>query len=160
MTNEAKKSNLASKLEDARRNLLTITKTLSESNLQKKYATDEGTWTILDVIRHLSISEKGMTTLVQQIQRGEEGVPADFDLKRYNKRSVEKIADKNLPQILSEMETNRQNLFTVMKSMNDFDWGKKGRHASLRILTIEEVLNTIADHEANHLKKIKEKLAR
>ena len=152
---EAKKKQIKNKLTESRENLLKAIKYLKNTNLTKKVSSQQEAWSVLEVVCHLDISERGMTTLIQQIQNNQEGVPADFDLNRYNKRSVSKISNKSLNELLSEMQTNRENLFKVIDDLKEEDWGKKGRHGSLRILSIEEILNTISDHEHDHLEKIK-----
>ncbi len=48
------------------------------------------------------------------------------------------------------MEKNREDLLAFMDSLTEEDWQKKGRHGSLKIMTIEEICHIIADHEATH----------
>jgi hypothetical protein len=60
----------------------------------------------------------------------------------------------------NELQLNRNDLFITIDNLKPEDWQKKGRHASLRILTIEEIITLIADHEKDHLKKIQHSLAR
>ena len=50
-------------------------------------------WTVGQLAIHLMISDKGQTNTAMAIARGEDLIPADFDLERYNRRSVEKRAD-------------------------------------------------------------------
>lgn len=155
MDNAAKKKQIQEKLTQTREELLSTIQLCNNVNLTKKISSHQDAWSVIEVIYHLDISERGMTTLIQQILNGQEGVPADFDLNRYNKRSVAKILNKPLMDVLAEMQINRENLFTIINNLNEEDWTKKGRHASLRILSVEEILNLIAEHEHDHLQKIK-----
>jgi hypothetical protein len=116
-------------------------------------------WKVADILRHVADSERGMTALIVRIQSGGEGVPPDFDLHRWNRRAVEKLADKGPEELLAGMQESRAALLDVIETLQDEDWDKKGRHASLRIMTIEEVCRLIASHEAAHLAVIKEALA-
>src|SRR3982751_4324135 len=61
--------------------------------------TEGAAWTVRQLAIHLMISDKGQTSTVMAIARGEEAVPADFDLERYNRRSVEKRADTSLGDV-------------------------------------------------------------
>jgi hypothetical protein len=91
-----------------------------------------------------------MTNLIENIRKGGEGVPADFDLHRWNNRNVNKAKEKS-PQILfDELENNRLRLLELLDSLEEEDWNKQGRHGSLRMMSVEEILNLIADHESWH----------
>lgn len=119
-------------------------------------AYDEGSeWRVVDILRHVADSERGMTALIVQVKDGGEGVPADFDLARWNKRTVEKLQEKGPEQLLGEMTQNRAKLLEVIESLGPDDWDKKGRHASLQILSIEQICNLIADHERDHMAAVR-----
>ena len=93
-----------------------------------------------------------------QIKSGGEGVPPDFDLARWNQRVVNKLGDKDPQELLAGMADSRRALLGFIDSLEESDWDKKGRHASLKIMTIEEVCHLIADHEALHLTGVREAL--
>ncbi|HEX6383582.1 MAG TPA: DinB family protein [Anaerolineae bacterium] len=63
-------------------------------------------------------------------------------------------------ELLAEMEENRERLFQFIDSLEPEDWNKKGRHASLRTMTIEEIARLIADHERRHTTDIRQALER
>jgi hypothetical protein len=131
-----------------------------ESWTQPVYAHgEEKQWTAMDLLRHLVWSEGGMLRLMKQIRAGEEGVPADFDLDRYNASGVQKLKDELPSDLLMRLERNRTELLTFVESLEEGDWQKQGRHGSLRILTIKEILELIASHEAQHLQDMRAALA-
>lgn len=113
-------------------------------------------WKVIDILRHVTDSERGMTGLMVQIKGGGEGVPSDFDLARWNQRVVSKLGDKGPQELLAAMVENRAALFAFIDSLEDADWDRTGRHASLRIMSIEEVCHLIADHEQQHVAGIQE----
>jgi hypothetical protein len=47
----------------------------------------------------------------------------------------------------------------LIDTLADEDWDKRGRHASLEIMSVEEVLNLIADHERTHFAAVRSALA-
>ena len=157
-SSEGKKEVLRKKLSDIRNDLLDTIKNLNAQDLNQRISSKNESWTIIDVLRHLFEAEKGMTTLMININKGSEGVPEDFDLNRYNKRSVQKLSEKSLDFLLNGFEENREKLFSLLSELSIEDLNKKGRHGTLLILTIEEIFNLIADHEKSHLEKIKVKL--
>lgn len=111
---------------------------------------DDAHWTVSDIVRHLLNAEKGMTGLMMKIRETGEGVPEDFDRDWYNQRQVKKIKDKTPLEMMDMMRDNRQKLLAFIDTLELDEWEKSGRHASLQIMTIEEVCYTIANHEHDH----------
>jgi len=150
-----KKQAIHDKLSDVRVNLLSLVKSLEEGQWKTKVFSEEADWTVLDLLRHVTDAEASMTSLMELIRKGGEGVPADFDLRRWNARRAEKTRKKTLIDLERELSTNRTRLLEFLESLEDADWAKSGRHGSLRILSIEETLNLIADHENSHLEDMR-----
>jgi uncharacterized protein (TIGR03083 family) len=147
------------KLAASREEMLALASSLDESDWNRLSYAEGSEWRLIDILRHVADSERGMTRLIVQIQGGGEGVPPDFDLHRWNQRAVSKLEDKTVADLLAGMDASRAELLAVIDSLDDGDWDKQGRHASLRIMTIEEVCHLIADHEQGHATLMKEALA-
>lgn len=120
---------------------------------------DEDEWTAMDLLRHLVWAEGGMLRLMKQIRAGEEGVPEDFDLDRYNASGIRKLKDELPSGLLLRLEQNRQDVAAFVDSLEEGDWEKQGRHGSLRIMTIQEILEQIAGHEEEHLRDLRQVLS-
>ena len=151
-----KKAAIKDKLTTVREETVRVLSGLTEAQWNAPVYTDEGAeWRVIDVVRHVTDSERGMTALMAQVQAGGEGVSADFDLERWNRRVVAKLQDKGPADLLADMAANRQVLFAFMDSLADDDWPRQGRHASQRILSIEQVCHLIADHEKAHIAEIR-----
>jgi hypothetical protein len=118
----------------------------------------ENEWSAMDLLRHLAWAEGGMLRLVRQIRAGEDGVPADFDLDRYNASGVSKLKQEMPAELLQRMAQNRQELLDFIDSLEADDWEKKGRHGSLRMMSIREICEEIAAHEAQHLADMRQRL--
>lgn len=155
------KDHITQKLAATRAELLEVTRDLDrETWTQPVYAHGKETeWSAMDLLRHLAWAEGGMLRLMRQIQAGEEGVPADFDLDRYNASGVKKLKDEMPAELMERLENNRHQLLDVVDTLEADDWEKKGRHGSLHILTIREILEVIADHEAEHLQDLRQVIA-
>ncbi|MAU00818.1 MAG: hypothetical protein CL608_27040 [Anaerolineaceae bacterium] len=158
MTNK-KNVEIAAKLNEERASLMAFFEQLEEDDWETAVYDEDTTWTITDILRHLVDAEKGMTNLIMQWQQGKNPVPADFDLERWNNRVIHKAADKTPAELLDELRENRINLLSFIDTIHEEDWGKQGRHGSLRIMTIEEVCHLIGDHGLSHLQVMKEALA-
>jgi uncharacterized protein (TIGR03083 family) len=155
---DAKKEEIREKLNQARIALFDCLQGLEATEWQTAVQSEDARWTVADLVRHLINAEKGMTGLIVQFQQGNDPVPPDFDRERYNVRSVEKIQHLTPAAMLETMTANRNQLLQVIATLAPDDWQKRGRHASLRIMSIEEICHLIADHETAHLADIQKAL--
>ena len=151
---EETKVQIFQKLSGARQTLLATLDDLEPEQWETIVYTEHADWTFKDLFGHLMDSERSMTRLIEVIREGSEGVPADFDLNRWNARTIRKTTDLTIDQIRSEMTTNRGRLLEMLNSMPNEDWTKEGRHGSLQVMSVEQILNLIADHENQHLADI------
>lgn len=149
------KENIREKLTLSRQNLLDVVENLSDAQWAKAIFADSAEWSISDLLRHLTDAERGMTALISQIRQGGEGVPADFDLQRWNRNRVARLRDKSPAGLLNDMTTNRSQLLALLDTLEPADWAKQGRHGSLKMMSIEQIFNLIADHEMSHTNDIR-----
>ena len=155
---DERKETIKAKLTAARENLYTTLNGLTEEQWSTKSYAEGSEWKVVDVLRHVADSERGMTGLMAQIRGGGEGVSEDFDLARWNQRVVTKLGDLGPQELFDGMVESRAALFEFIDGLEDVDWDRKGRHGSMKIMTIEEICHLIADHEALHLAGIREAL--
>jgi uncharacterized protein (TIGR03083 family) len=153
---DSQKTMIKDKLATARVGLLDVVDPFGDAEWATVVYSEEQEWTVADILRHLTGAEASMTRLIELIRDGGDGVPADFDLQRWNSRGVQKAGNKLPSQLIAEMSPNRARLIETIDSLQDDDWSKSGRHGSLRIMTIEQILNLIADHEMQHTQDIRE----
>jgi hypothetical protein len=162
MTNHERKNQLKQQLTEQRRALFDLLLTLDEAAWQRQVFPDDTEvdppWTIADLVRHLAGAEQSMTGLMRSIREGGSGVPADFDLNRWNNSRLTKVRHKSPSEIMADMEENRALLFEFMDALAEADWDKAGRHGSGRILTIAEICAVIADHDRRHMADIERAL--
>jgi hypothetical protein len=107
-------------------------------------------WNVRQLAVHLAVTERGQVNTIMGVARGEEIVPPDFDLERYNRRSVEKRADMTIEQAREQLQEARAELLNWLDTVSDADLDKQGRHGSLKIMSVAELLTTIATHEETH----------
>ena len=155
---ESRQTTIKDKLIRARAGILELVGSFSETEWSTIVYSEGQKWTAVDILRHLTGAESSMTRLIELIRDGGDGVPPDFDLARWNARGIQKSGNKLPSELIAEMSPNRAHLLETINGLKDDDWGKSGRHGSLRIMTIEEILNLIADHELRHTQDIREKL--
>jgi uncharacterized damage-inducible protein DinB len=157
MANE--QANLRAELATARQQLLAVLAEIDEAAWETAVYSESSNWRLLDLLRHVVDAEAGMIGLMVRIRDGGEGVPADFDLHRWNARRVEKLAAKTRDELLADLEQNRANLLNFMDSLAEADWAKRGRHGSGQIMSLAEICQIIADHERTHAADFRTALA-
>lgn len=158
MTDE-RKAHIITRLDETRAGLNDLLEKIDETQWETAVYSEETLWTVSDILRHMSAAERSMIALMARIREGAEGAPADFDLNRWNASRVAKAKDKSAEEILVDMEHNRADLIKFIDALDNADWGKRGRHGSLRIMSIAEICETIADHEETHTADIRAALA-
>ena len=154
-----KKKSFIDEAQKVRTKTVSIIEKANEQQLQTKVSSHAEAWTILEVAKHLYVSEDGMVQLMQRIKNHSDpnsvpGVPEDFDRDRYNKRQVQKLEQLSKKDILTKMSDSRKNFVNFVESLSEEDFSKKGRHASLKVLSIEEICKIIPTHELEHIQKM------
>jgi DinB superfamily len=115
---------------------------------------DGAGWTVKQLAVHLSDADRGTNGQIMGIAAGREVIPADFDLNRYNKRAVEKRIEMSVEDVRKSLDTTRAELLTWLDTIDDATLNKKGRHATLQILSITEILDVMVAHERGHANDI------
>ena len=144
---------LRAKLEKSRQHLNHVLDLVGDRWDTQVYS-EGAAWTVRQLAGHLMISEKGQTSTVMGIARGEDPIPADFDLERYNRRSVEKRADTPLGDIRASLAASYAEREAWLNTLDEAALEKKGRHGSGQILSVAEILRVMADHEEAHANDI------
>ncbi len=111
-------------------------------------------WTVRQLAIHLVITDKGHNNMVTGIAKGENTIPEDFDLERFNRRSVEKRAEMTLPEIRAALNSTAAERNAWLDTIEDATLDMQGRHGTLRILTIEQILGVVASHDRDHANDI------
>ncbi|HEX6383581.1 MAG TPA: DinB family protein [Anaerolineae bacterium] len=92
---DTRKEEIREELTSARQELLSLLRGLGEWQWAAPAFAheEEDGWSVADVLRHLTSAERGMTATMKHICEGGEGVPPDFDLNRWNARTVGRTKD-------------------------------------------------------------------
>lgn len=159
MTLDERKHQLREHLTAARQTLLALLEPLPAADWERPVQTEDGGWTVKQVVLHIATSESGQLGTGKAIAAGQPTVPDDFDLNRYNVRQVQKNQDKSPAEILSGMAEARQKLLAFLDTVSADDLDKRGKHARGDVISLEQLFARIADHEAEHTATIQQALA-
>ncbi len=107
-------------------------------------------WTVRQIVVHLASADSGHNNQVMNIAEGRDLIPEDFDIERFNRRVTEKSTDKSVEEARNELSASRQQLNQWLFTIDESVLENKGRHASLRVLTVAQILRLMALHEKSH----------
>lgn len=134
---------------------LAILNDLTELEWDKPVPSDEGfDWKGRDVLAHLAVSEGGQLGQLTRCVAGEMTVPDDFDLARFNRRSVQKQADKPVPALLADIERGHAEVLKTLQAVSEADLDKSGRHARGDVITVEQFFVRITEHRREHAEQL------
>jgi len=119
----------------------------------------EGTWTVFDIVGHLVYGDRTdwMPRVRRILEFGEAKAFEPFD------RVGQKIesAGKSLGDLLDEFGRGRSERLGELRALNlrDEDFARRGRHPSLGVVTLSQLLSTWAAHDLTHLHQISRVMA-
>jgi len=154
-----KKTLWQTKLAESRTALLAVLNALTAEQWPAPVFSEGDTWTVKTVVSHLLDSERGMSIQVHKIRKGEETVPANFDLERWNAGVQKRVGDITPDELIANLKATRAKTLEVLNSLNDTEWSLTGRHPSRGIITVEQYYETIHGHELTHTADIARALA-
>jgi uncharacterized damage-inducible protein DinB len=107
-------------------------------------------WNVRQLVVHLADADKGHNGQIMAYAEGRELIPPDFDIERYNKRVTEKKAEMSFEEARAALNESRSALNAWLDAQDDAVLEKVGRHATLKMMTIREFLQTMIAHENLH----------
>lgn len=140
---------LKQELNDARHYLNAVLDRVGDRWDEEVYSEGAG-WTARQLLIHLMVSDRGHNNMIMAIARGENTIPEDFDLERFNRRSVEKRAETTVEEARAALMQTAAERDAWLDTIDDAALDKQGRHGSMRILSIAEILKVVAGHDRTH----------
>ncbi len=119
------------------------------------YNSESGTWTVNDLLGHLADSEAGRLGQAQRLVSGEQTVPPDFDLARWNRAAVRQSKETSAVELLDRILGAHQASLQFLDSLSDDHLDLVGRHSSGATFSSVRFLLRIADHRAEHVADIR-----
>ena len=123
------------------------------------YSTESAHWSARDVLAHLADAERGQAAQMKRILAGGHSLPPDFDLDRWNRRSVERRTAQSGPELLADIAASYADLLALLDAIPEADLDKTGRHPRGDDLSLEGYFRRISDHRATHAAETAQALA-
>lgn len=159
---DAYKADIRAYIETNHQDLLNVTASLKPTDFDLPVYEDHELhgWRVKSVIAHLADAASGMLHSARAIAAGEDPVPPDFDLTRWNKRSVQKAADVPTELLLDRIEQHHHEWMQFLDEIPSSHLHHRGRHARGDVLSVEGFMRRYAEHEADHASEIRNALRR
>jgi len=150
-----RKARLRATIEADHAKSMSIFQSLNADQWLLPVPSDEGAqWQARDVLAHVAVSEAGQLGQTLRCIAGEVTVPDDFDLTRYNRRSVQKQAETSVEAFLAIIEGDHAKVLAALEETNETDFDKTGRHARGDFITVEQFFHRITEHRREHAEAI------
>lgn len=153
-----KRAEWAQTLAETRAKLKEYLTGLSAEQWQQPVFSEGEPWTVATVVAHIIDGERGMSIQVHKIRKGEETIPAGFDLDRWNAGIQKRMGDPTPSELLAAMDEVRARTLAVLHDLKDEEWTLRGRHPFRGVITIEQYYETIHGHDLLHLRDIQRAL--
>lgn len=142
-------------LSQSRAALEALLNQLAPEQWQTPVFSEEQSWTVQDVVAHLVENERAMSIHIHKIRKGEETVPASFDLQQWNAGLKTRTGAVSPAELRQRMIEVRAKTLQGLATITEADWQLTGRHPARGVITIEQYFETIAGHETSHTTDIK-----
>jgi hypothetical protein len=138
------------------RQIARLVKGVSKKKLSQRPAPDK--WSVTEILAHLADSELVYGFRIRLILEAS-GTP----IQGIDQEAWARFSDyaKHDPALsLEALRTTRERLVRLLKSLPRASWDLYGMHSERGKETITRVVEMLAGHDVNHMKQIKERLAK
>jgi uncharacterized protein (TIGR03083 family) len=142
----------------ARQELLTLLHSLTSAQWGMQVFSEGDNWDVTALVTHLAEGERGMSIQVHKIRKGEETVPENFDLNRWNAGVRTRMGTRTPAELFALLEATRERTLATMASLRKDEWSLTGRHPSRGVITIAQYYETMAAHDRLHAQDIRKAL--
>ena len=143
-------------LDSSRRFLLSVVEAVREEDWQRVAHDDQARWTARNVLAHVVGAEPSLLGIITRAQAEGHYVPRpDFDLDFWNRRQVEKRAEKSPADLMAELDRNRVATLKLLADLPESALDIPVRHPSYGDMVVEDVFRLIGFHERLHADEIR-----
>jgi len=117
----------------------------------------EGTpaWTVRDLLAHLVSAEPRLLEIARDVAAGGPGAPPGFDLDAFNAEEQKRLKDTSPEELLSALAKTRQVTLDWVRTLEDSQLDRLGRHPALGEVTVEVMITAIYGHQLLHMRDLK-----
>lgn len=114
-----------------------------------------GTWSILEVVCHLADSEQAYCHRMKRVIAEDNPLLPGYDETRFAASLA--YHERDLEQELTMLDATRRQMARILRAVPESAWSRTGVHTERGLMTLEDLLQTEADHIPHHLTFIEQK---
>jgi len=111
-------------------------------------------WTARDLLAHLYSAEESMVWLIQEVTAGGEGTPEGFDYNAFNAQEQKRLGGWTAADLLAALRAARGCTVDWVRTLQDADLDRVGRHPALGPVTVEIMITAIYGHQLLHMRDL------
>ncbi|HVO82934.1 MAG TPA: DinB family protein [Syntrophobacteria bacterium] len=115
-------------------------------------------WTVRDLLAHLVSAEPRLLEIARDVAAGGPGAPPGFDFDTFNAAEKTRLKDASPEELLSALTKTRQVTLDWVRTLEDSQLDRRGRHPALGEVTLEVMITAIYGHQLLHMRDLKSKL--
>lgn len=150
---------LIARLEKGGHKTQEILSSLSPEEWQRCVYSGPPAWTVRDLLAHFVSAEVGLRRICQDVTAGGEGAPEGFDFDGYNAQEQERLKPYPPDELLGALADERRQTIDWLRSLQDTDLDRIGRHPALGQVSLETMALAIYGHQLLHMRDLQSKLA-
>jgi len=116
---------------------------------------DPCVWCIRDLMAHFLSSEEALLKLVQDVAAGGAGASPDFDYDAFNAKEQERLRGQSPQQLLEALGKARQATLDWVRTLDDEQLDRVGRHPALGEVTLETMIIAVYGHQLMHMQDVR-----
>jgi len=146
---------IVAELQKGRDDTVSFFESLTAGQLNTRVYQDGAHWTAQQVVAHFITIERSMHRLFDNILSGGEGAPENFDVDRFNLRQTQKMEGLDLPTLIAQFQTVRQETIAMVEKMTEGDLDREGRHPFHGKGKLERFIRWAYEHTRIHEDEIR-----
>lgn len=154
----ARLNDIIGKLEKGARKTHEIFSALTPEQWQCVVYDKPTVWTMRHLLAHFVSAEENLLKLAQDIVAGGAGAPADFDYNAFNAQEQERLRDVPPQELLDALNIARQATLAWVRTLDDAQLDRVGRHPALGEISLETLLLSIYGHQLFHMRDAQHQL--
>jgi hypothetical protein len=107
-------------------------------------------WNVHAVLAHLVDAETGVQAQIRKLLAGEDAVPSDFDIHRWNRSVVRRGTEVSLDDLRKRLLQAYEQVLELVDELEEDDFSMRGFASPGRVRSVQELLLGVAGHRLEH----------
>lgn len=142
---------IATRLAESGQETIALFRSLDANALNTPvHSEGDSPWQARDLLAHFVTIERSMHVLFSNMLAGGGGDDGAFDINRYNRGQVAKLAGTEVEELIAQFEAVRGETVRLVRSMQESDLDREGRHPWHGVGRLERFVRWAYEHVALH----------